>query len=99
MPVATSDAETWRILTSAMGLRGAHAGDRWSTPAGAPTFSGEAKVITEDPWEALLRLDQPGPGIVALGDVTYPDGQNMVAMNIYMYGDDAPESVDRLTPV
>ena len=99
MPVATSDAETWDILTSAMGLKGAKAGDRWSTPAGAPKLAGVVEVITEDPWDALLRLDQPGPGIAALGAHTYPGGQGMVAMNIYMYGDDARDTIDRLTPV
>ncbi len=31
---------------------------------------------------ALLRLDKPGPGIAALGAVTYPGGQGMVAMNL-----------------
>ena len=47
------------------------------------------ELLTEDPYDALLRLDQPGPGIAALGAVTYPGGQSMVAMNLYMYGDQA----------
>ncbi|HEX9293622.1 MAG TPA: hypothetical protein VF873_08040 [Gemmatimonadales bacterium] len=47
---------------------------------------------------ALLRLDKPGPGIAALGAVTYPGGQGMVAMNLYLYGDQAAATVARETP-
>ncbi|HMG01182.1 MAG TPA: hypothetical protein VK560_08060, partial [Gemmatimonadaceae bacterium] len=55
--------------------------------------------LTEDPYDALLRLDKPGPGIAALGAVTYPGGEGMVAMNLYLYGDQAAETVARATPV
>jgi hypothetical protein len=54
--------------------------------------------VTENPYDALLRLDKPGPGIAALGAVTYPGGQGMVAMNLYLYGDQAAATVARDTP-
>lgn len=98
-PVATTDAETWETLTTAMGLKGLSVGQRWTTPAGIPTLGGVVEYLTEAPYDALLRLDTPGPGIVALGAVTYPGGQGMVAMNLYAYGDDARATVDRATPV
>ncbi len=47
---------------------------------------------------ALLRLDKPGPGIAALGAVTYPSGDRVVAMNVYLYGDHAEATVARETP-
>ena len=55
--------------------------------------------VTEDPYDALLRLDKPGPGIAALGAVTYPGGQSVVAMNFYLYGDQAAATVARETPL
>jgi hypothetical protein len=57
------------------------------------------ELVTEDPYDALLRLDTPGPGIAALGAVTYPGGQSVVAMNLYMYGDQGAATVARETPV
>jgi hypothetical protein len=57
------------------------------------------ELLTENPYDALLRLDKPGPGIAALGAVTYPGGPTVVAMNIYMYGDKASERVARETPL
>ena len=60
-------------------------------------------------WEALtaafglkgLAVGQhtPSPGIVAVGAVTYPGGEGMVAMNLYLYGDQAADAVARATPV
>jgi hypothetical protein len=41
----------------------------------------------------------PGPGIAALGAVTYPGGQSVVAMNLYLYGDQAAATVARETPL
>ena len=98
-PIATSEAEAWDTLTAAMGVKGAKAGERWTTPAGVSPLGGVVELLTEDPWDALLRLDRPGPGIAALGAVTYPDGQRVVAMNLYMYGDWAAETVAREAPV
>ena len=53
------------------------------------------EYVTESPYDALLRLDKPGPGIAALGAVTYPGGQSVVAMNFYLYGDQAAATVAR----
>jgi len=98
-PVATSDAESWEALTAALGVKGLSVGQRWTTPAGVSPLRGVGELVTENPYDALLRLDKPGPGIAALGAVTYPGGQGMVAMNLYMYGDQAAGTVARVTPL
>ncbi|MDB4951631.1 MAG: Activator of Hsp90 ATPase [Gemmatimonadetes bacterium] len=98
-PVACTEAESWETLTSALGVKGVSVGQHWTTPAGVAPLSGVVEYVTEDPYDALLRLDKPGPGIAALGAMTYPGGQSMVAMNFYLYGDQAAETVARETPV
>jgi uncharacterized protein YndB with AHSA1/START domain len=98
-PVATTDAESWDALTRGLGVKGLSVGQRWTTPAGVSPLGGVVELLTEDPYDALLRLDKPGPGIAALGAVTYPGGQGVVAMNLYMYGDQAAGTVARVTPL
>ena len=97
-PVASTEAETWETLTTALGVKDLRVGQRWTTPAGVSPLGGVVELVTENPYDALLRLDKPGPGIAALGAVTYPDGQGMVAMNVYLYGDQAAATVARVTP-
>ena len=98
-PVATTESEAWDTLTSALGVKGASVGQHWTTPAGVSPLGGVVELLTEDPWDALLRLDTPAPGIAAIGAHTYPGGPTMVAMNLYVYGDHAVETVARETPV
>jgi hypothetical protein len=45
-----------------------------------------------------LRLDQPGPGVGALGAFNM-GGQSMVALTVYHYGDQAAGTVARETPL
>jgi len=98
-PVASTEAEAWETLTAALGVKGVSVGQRWTTPPGVSPLSGVLEDVTENPYDALLRLDKPGPGIAALGAVTYPNGPTVVAMNLYLYGDQAAETVARETPV
>ncbi len=62
-PAAGTDAEKWESLTSALGMKGMSVGQRWTTPAGVSPLGGVVEYLTENPSDALLRLDQPGPGI------------------------------------
>jgi uncharacterized protein YndB with AHSA1/START domain len=98
-PVAGTDAEAWDTLTSALGVKGVRVGQRWTTPAGVRPLSGVVEYSTERPYDALLRLDQPGPGVAALGAFTHPGGQSMLAMSLYLYGDQAAATVARETPL
>jgi uncharacterized protein YndB with AHSA1/START domain len=98
-PVATTEAEAWDTLTAALGVKGMSVGRRWTTPAGVSPLGGVVELLTENPNDALLRLDKPGPGVAALGTATYPGGQSVMAMNLYMYGDQAAATVARETPL
>jgi uncharacterized protein YndB with AHSA1/START domain len=98
-PIATTEAEAWETLTAALGVKGVSVGQRWATPAGVSPLGGVLELVTENPYDALMRLDRPGPGIAALGAVTYPGGQSVAAMNLYLYGDQAAATVARETPV
>jgi uncharacterized protein YndB with AHSA1/START domain len=96
-PVAGTEAEAWKQLTAALGLTGVSVGQRWSAPAGVPAFGGVVEYSTENPYDALLRVDQPGPGIAALG--AFNCGPIMVALNFYLYGDQSRATAARETPL
>ena len=98
-PVACTDAEAWDTLTTALGVKGASIGQRWTTPAGVPPLGGVVEYVTESPYDALLRLDAPTSGIMALGVMTYPGDPGMVAMNLYLYGEQEAGIVARQTRV
>ncbi len=97
-PAAGTEAEAWDTLTTALGLNGASAGQRWTAPAGVPALSGVVEHVSQSPRNALLRLDKPGPGAAALGAVTF-GGQSMVTLSFYLYGDQAAGTVARETPL
>ncbi len=98
VPVAGTEAEAWESLTAAVGVKGVGVGQRWTAPAGVPAFSGVAEYLSESPYDALLRLDKPGPGVAALGAFSC-GGPSMVALNFYLYGDQAAETAARETPL
>ena len=96
-PFAGTEAEAWEALTAALGLKGLSVGQRWTAPAGVPALSGVVEYLTQNPNDALLRLDKPGPGIAALGTFNM-GGPSMVALNFYLYGDQAAGTIARETP-
>jgi uncharacterized protein YndB with AHSA1/START domain len=97
-PVAGTEAEVWETLTAAVGLKDVNVGQRWTAPAGVPAFGGVVEYVTQSPYDALLRVDKPGPGVAALGTINC-GGPIMVALNFYLYGDRAAETVARETPL
>lgn len=96
-PAAGTEAEAWESLTAALGLKGLSVGQRWTAPAGVPAISGVVEYYTENPNDALLRIEKPGPGIGALGTFNC-GGPTMVALNFYLYGEEAAGIVGRETP-
>jgi uncharacterized protein YndB with AHSA1/START domain len=96
-PAAGTTAEAWQTLTAALGLNGVGAGQSWTAPAGVPAFSGVVEHVNQRPYNALLRLDQPGPGVASLGAVNF--GGTMVTLNFYLYGDRADGTAARETPL
>lgn len=97
-PVAGTPADAWASLTAATGFSGVGAGQSWAAPAGVPALGGVVENVGQSPPGALLRLDQPGPGIAAL--FTMDLGASvMAAFSFYLYGDEAAETVARETPL
>ncbi|HTF88791.1 MAG TPA: SRPBCC domain-containing protein [Planctomycetota bacterium] len=96
-PVAGTPADAWAALTAALGFKGASVGQRWAVPTGVPALGGVLERITHGPYGALLRLDEPGPGIAALYTIELGDTV-MASLAFYMYGDDAARTVDRERP-
>jgi uncharacterized protein YndB with AHSA1/START domain len=95
-PAAGTEAEAWEALTTALGLEGTRVGQRCTAPAGVPAFSGVVENLTRSPYDALLRLDRPRPGAAAIGTFDM-GGQVMVAMSLYLYGDQAATTLARET--
>lgn len=89
---AGSEAEAWEKLTAPFGLKGVKVGQSWTSPPGVPALGGVVEYLSVDPNDALLRLEQPGPGVAALGTFNC-GGPVMVALNFYLYGDQAPATV------
>lgn len=91
------EAEAWEALTGSLGLAGAAPGERRSAPAGAPQLAGTVEPGVEG-RQLLLRLDEPAPGIAHL--IAHGMGdQIMLAINFYLYGEDAPAAAERVEPL
>ena len=97
-PVDGTPAEAWATLTAALGLDGVGPGSGWAVPTGVPALGGVVEDVGQSPPGALLRLDEPGPGIAALYTMKY--GGSVTAMlSFYLYGDQAAGTVARETPL
>lgn len=96
-PIEGTEAEAWEALTTALGIKSVSAGQRWTAPAGIPALSGVVEYTSQSPYDILLRLDQPGPGVAALGAFNC-GGPSMAVLGFYLYGDRAAETVDREAP-
>ena len=98
-PTSGTDGESWEELTTALGLKDMSVGQRFTAPAGVPAFSGVVEYVTQEPFDALLRLDKPAPGVAALGIAGFPGGPTTFALNMYLYGDQAAANVAREAPL
>src|SRR5215470_12860263 len=91
-PVAGTEREAWESLTAALGVKGLSVGQRCTAPAGVPAFSGVTEYVTENPYDVLVRVDKPGPGVANLSAFNF-GGQSMVVLNFYLYGEQAAGTV------
>jgi uncharacterized protein YndB with AHSA1/START domain len=96
-PVAGTPADAWARLTTAAGLEGVGTGQRWVAPAGVPAFAGVVEYVSDNPYGALLRLEQPAPGTAALGTIEFGDTV-MATLSFYLYGEQAAGTIARETP-
>jgi uncharacterized protein YndB with AHSA1/START domain len=92
-PAPGTVAEAWDALTGSLGLKGVRAGQRWTAPADVPPLGGVVEHVADRPFNILLRLDEPGPGAVAVGAVNH--GGTMITLGFYLYGDQAEATVAR----
>jgi uncharacterized protein YndB with AHSA1/START domain len=97
-PSTGTDAEGWDLLTSALGLRGMKVGQRFTAPAGVPMLSGVVEYATENPFDAVLLLDKPAPGIGVLGIAGMPGGPYLLAMVIHLHGEQAAATMAHEAP-
>lgn len=95
--VAGTEAEVWESLTTTMRMKGLSVGQRWTAPSGVPALSGVVEHLTQNPNDALMRLDKPGPGVAAFG--TYNCGPTMVGVTLYLYGEHAGATATRESPL
>lgn len=103
-----TEAEAWEKLTAALAVKGAAVGQRCTAPAGVPAvsgsettnsgFSGTVEYASERPHDILLRVDQPAPGVAAIGAFNC-GGPIMVALTFYLYGDQAAATAAREKPL
>lgn len=98
--VSGTKSEAWDALTGSLGLAGGAVGQPWKTPGGAPPLKGFIEQIGEGPSHlyALLRLEEPEPGIASL--IANAAGDKVhIQISFYLYGDRADAAVARDEPV
>ena len=86
--VGTQD-EAWEKLMGMLGLSGAQAGERRRTGDGGPAMAGV--VEHAEMGKLYLRLDEPGPGIAAIGAMDMC-GRVFLMASLYCYGERAAET-------
>ena len=98
--VAGPEAEAWKKLSDALGLAGSTAGKRLTAPPGTPPLAGivEQAAEAKDHHTLLVRLEQPGPGLVTIGSFDC-GGMVMAMVSFYLYGDAAAAVAKRDEPL
>ena len=91
--VAVPEPVAWANLSASLGLTEASVGSAVvMAPANAPALSGRVEYFSAQPnWhEALVRLDDPTPGIASLSMFMMGE-QTHVMLSLFFYGADAAE--------
>lgn len=91
--------DVWKRLTEGLSLAGAKVGEEWAvlTPERASGVIEHVECGDRDCY-AVLRLSQPGPGIVLIGAYDM-DSSTYIVMTFYLYGDDAGHRAASSEPV
>jgi hypothetical protein len=96
-PCPGTPADAWTTVTRALGLDLAEVGREYLGPANAPMFRGVVEDLFASPPGALLLLEEPAPGIAALGTIEF--GESVFAtFTFYLYGDGATKIVAQESP-
>jgi uncharacterized protein YndB with AHSA1/START domain len=92
-PEPVSDA--WEALSRPLGLADITVGQRVSAPAGAPPLGGTVENVGPAEWpEALVRLDEPGPGIAHIFPMAM-GGPVFLSVRFFFYGDKSAVVAER----
>ena len=97
-PATGTDAEIWSAMLSALKLANLRVGEPVEASAGVPPFRGVVEYLSDDPFDALIRVTEPSPGILALGVAGTPGGPSSVGVNLYKYGARADAALASETP-
>lgn len=98
VPVAMSEADAWATLLAGLQLSGFAVGQQFAAPDGAPALRGVLEYVTTEPYDALVRVAAPSPGIAAFGVSGMPGGPIAIAMNVYLYGEAGAVTAEREGP-
>ncbi len=94
-PSAGTQTSVWERLMDGLGLAGVAEGASWTSAAGAAPLAGVvAQRFEGEHPKAVVRLTEPGPGVALLNTFTMA-GSVFVGFALYLYGDDAAETVER----
>jgi hypothetical protein len=98
---ATESADkVWEIVAEPLGMLFAGPGDRVKSEPDAPLLAGRLESLgqpTRD-YGALLRLDEPAPGIAHLFTATASVGKVTLWVRLYFFGEQASAAVVREEP-
>jgi uncharacterized protein YndB with AHSA1/START domain len=96
--VSVPASEAWNTLVGPLGLTGAEVGERWSADGGATPFSGIVEWTGDGQSMMELRLEEPALGLAFL--FAHDMGEKVyVAVNVFLYGDQAAEVAARVEPL
>jgi uncharacterized protein YndB with AHSA1/START domain len=93
-----SPSQAWNTLTAPLNLAGATPGQRWTASGDLP-LSGfvEPRGPGVPEHTLLLRIDEPGPGIVSV--FAHTDGKQVyVGLDVLLYGEDGAATAARVQP-
>ena len=94
--VAGPDGQVWETLGQGLGFAGAADGQSWRAPSpGTPPLAGTVERVL--PGRALIRLDEPAPGIAAATAIGMGE-QAHVGVSFFFYGDGAAATAKREEP-
>ena len=94
-----SDAKAWETISEPLGLSHAGIGERCRSEADGPELAGVLEWAGDSghAHQALVRLDQPAPGIAYL-QIARMHGWNVPTVRLYFYGEQAATVVSREEP-
>ena len=90
--MAPDPESAWPVLSNALGLSGAAAGDRVASPEGAPALVGFVDSVISDN-EVILNLERPAPGVGHMFSMPMDDA-TLLSLRLYLYGEDSDRTAE-----